>query len=89
MKITVTGCNGRVGRHVVEFALKHGHKIHGVDNLTPAEKPEFYDHPDFMFHEADLRDYDQALQMLRGAEAVIHLAGIPQPNDYVVTTHNT
>lgn len=89
MKITVTGCNGTVGRQVVAFALKNGHTIHGVDNVTLAEQPKYFSHPNFSFAEADLREYDKVVASLREAEAVIHLAGIPQPIDYVVNTHNT
>lgn len=84
----MTGCNGRVGRHVVAHALEAGHRVHGIDNTQPSEKLDFFEHPEFTFSEADLRDYDQALALLRGAEAVIHLAGIPQPFDYAVHTHN-
>ncbi|KAI0687687.1 NAD(P)-binding protein [Cytidiella melzeri] len=89
MKIVVTGCNGRVGRHVVAFAIKNGHKIHGVDSAVAKEEPDFFRHSGFSFSEADLRDYDQALRVLQDAEAVIHLAGIPEPMDFLVDTHNT
>ena len=88
MQITVTGCNGKVGSVVVALALKQGHTVHGVDHDTPL-KPEFYKHPRFSYSEADLRDYAQVARELKGSEAVIHLAGVPQPFDYLVNTHNT
>lgn len=89
MRIAVTGCNGRVGRHVVTHALKAGHVVQGIDNTQTSEKLAFFEHPNFSFTEADLRDYEQALQLFQGVEAVIHLAGIAQPFDYAVSTHNT
>jgi nucleoside-diphosphate-sugar epimerase len=89
MRITITGCNGAIGRQVVAFALKNGHTIHGVDSAILAEKPQYFNHPNFSFEEADLREYEQVAASLKGADAVIHLAGIPQPFDYLVNTHNT
>lgn len=89
MKIVVTGCNGNVGRHVVAFALRAGHTVFGIDYSVAQKKFEFLDNPKFSFQEADLCDYEQALRLLEGAEAVIHLAGVPQPKDYAVNTHNT
>ena len=88
MHITITGCNGNVGRITVALALQKGHRVHGVDHTSPPQ-PEFYKHPEFSYSNVDLRDYDQVLHVLQGSEAVIHLAGIPQPFDYLVNTHNT
>lgn len=89
MRLAVTGCNGRVGRHVVAFALKAGHEVQGIDSARLAQDPGFVEHPNFSFSGGDLRNYEQVLNMLRGTEAVIHLAGIAQPFDYAVDTHNT
>ena len=89
MKIAITGCNGRIGRQVVAFALKEGHTVHGVDTTALAENAGYCNNPNFSFTEADLRDYDKVAQSLKGAEAVISLAAVPQPIDYLVNTHNT
>ncbi|KAI0084149.1 hypothetical protein BDY19DRAFT_872760, partial [Irpex rosettiformis] len=88
MQITVTGCNGNVGKQVVALALRKGHRVHGVDYATPLS-PDFHAHPKFSYSEADLRKYDEVKRALKGSEAVIHLAGVPQPFDYLVNTHNT
>jgi nucleoside-diphosphate-sugar epimerase len=86
MKIAVTGCNGRVGRPVLRHALKEGHSVVGIDQAPSAVHPQ---EPQFSYTQADLRDYQQVLQSLRKCDAVLHLAGIPNPLDYLVTAHNT
>ena len=89
MKIAVTGCNGRIGRRVVTKALKQGHTIVGIDTVQP---PTGFDHADnqqFSFLQIDLRDYDETYKALQGCEAVVALAAIPNPTDYISITHNT
>ncbi|KAI0070075.1 NAD(P)-binding protein [Panus rudis PR-1116 ss-1] len=91
-RIVVTGCNGSVGRRCVLAALKAGHTVVGIDaKQVEGDQLEFADHPGFSFQEVDLRDYDKTLDALRraNAEAVIQLAAIPTPEDYVAVTHNT
>lgn len=91
MKILLTGCNGSVGRRVVLRALKEGHQVKGVDWV---ELPDHDDviqanrNPNFSFTKADLREYDTALSLLEGCDAVIHLAAYRNPGDYVWKTHN-
>ena len=89
MKLAVTGCNGSVGRRVCMLALKEGHTVHGIDNTRPSADPEYFGHPNFAFSEVDLRQYDAAVEAIRGSEAIIHLATLPTPRDYLVDTHNT
>ena len=89
MILTVTGSNGNVGRRVVLAALKAGHTVRGVDNVRATPEPDFASNPSYTFHEADLRDYNVALDLLRGSDAVVQLAACPTPGDYVVVAHNT
>ncbi|MGN6681109.1 MAG: NAD-dependent epimerase/dehydratase family protein [Streptosporangiaceae bacterium] len=73
MKICVTGSSGRAGRAVVAGLAEHGHGVIGVDLVPPGD-----DGPaDFL--RADLTDYGQAVEVLQGVDAVIHLANIPAP----------
>lgn len=89
MKIVVTGSNGRLGRRVTVAALKEGHSVHGIDTALHEEEPEYFRDDRFKFSEVDLRDYEKTLAALRGSDAVIQLAAIPTPTDYVVEAHNT
>ncbi|KAI0682660.1 NAD(P)-binding protein [Cerioporus squamosus] len=88
MKIAVTGCNGSVGTRVVLSALAQGHTVVGIDS---APVPDALAHlsDGFAFHQADLREYDAGLGLLEGCDAVVHLAAMRTPGDYVVAAHNT
>ena len=87
MKLAVTGCNGSVGRRVVLAALKKGHIVVGMD-YRAVDDLECAGDPNFTFIAVDLRDFDKALDALRGVDAIIHLAAITTP-DYKVIVHNT
>src|SRR5258708_11641711 len=73
MKICVTGSSGRAGRAVVADLTEHRHEVIGVDLAAPR------DGAPGAFLRADLTDYGQAVEVLAGADAVIHLANIPAP----------
>ncbi|KAF9267629.1 NAD(P)-binding protein [Marasmius fiardii PR-910] len=90
MMIAVTGANGRVGKRVVALALKKGHQVHGIDLApTPDLAPDSHEFQStFTYRQVDLTDYNDTLNALTGVNAVIHLAGHPNPTDYVVMTHN-
>jgi len=74
MKVCVTGASGRAGRAVVADLVEHGHRVIATDLVRPAAGLEM---PTFLL--ADLCDYGQAVEVLQGAEAVVHLANIPAP----------
>src|SRR5580700_12327605 len=72
-RICVTGAAGLAGRAVVRDLLEHGYEVAATD-LAVSEADRF----EGMLR-ADLTDYGQALEALRDAEAVVHLANIPAP----------
>jgi nucleoside-diphosphate-sugar epimerase len=72
-RICVTGASGLAGRAVVRELLEDGYDVAATD-ITVSEADRF----EGMLR-ADLTDYGQALEALRGAEAVVHLANIPAP----------
>jgi len=86
MKIAVTGCSGSVGGVVVQEAISRGHTVIGIDKVINKDSASLG--ASWLFVEADLTDYAQVVTALRGCEAVIHLAGVPHPEDYQVDTHN-
>jgi nucleoside-diphosphate-sugar epimerase len=72
MQIVVTGGSGKAGRWVVRDLREHGHDVLNVD----------------LVHDgieggrcilADLTDLGQAIDVLDGVDAVVHLAAIPAP----------
>jgi nucleoside-diphosphate-sugar epimerase len=72
-KICVTGAAGKLGRAVVADLLHHGHDVVATD-VRPGP-------PDLGAQVllADLTQYGQAVEVLHGADAVVHLANIPAP----------
>jgi nucleoside-diphosphate-sugar epimerase len=72
MKVVVTGGSGKAGRAVVRDLVDHGHDVVNVDVVptTPQVAP---------FLNADLTDFGQTLEALRGSDVVVHLAAIPAP----------
>jgi nucleoside-diphosphate-sugar epimerase len=73
MKVCVTGASGKAGRAVVAELREHGHQVMATDLVAPAGG-----RPHWLLL-ADLTDYGQAVEVLRGVEAVVHLANIPAP----------
>ena len=77
MKILVSGARGKVGTATVAALMQRGHEVRATDLHRPVfERPE-PDDPDYM--QADLTDAGQAYAMVRGMDAVVHTAAIPEP----------
>ena len=72
-RICVTGASGKAGRAVVRDLLKHGYDVAATDIAASRKETENGT------VRADLTDYGQALQVLKGVDAVVHLANIPAP----------
>jgi nucleoside-diphosphate-sugar epimerase len=88
MRIAITGGSGRVGRAVIGLALSQGHSVVSVDRTPPAQDTE---QPNITFIQADITDYRDFEQALRGCQALVHLAAIPSPGghpDYEVHNNN-
>ncbi|MFH1025008.1 MAG: NAD(P)-dependent oxidoreductase [Planctomycetota bacterium] len=74
MNIVVTGGGGRLGRWVVADLVSRGHAVASVDISGDKPLPSSAE-----IRTADLTRAPEALESLRGAEAVVHLAAIPAP----------
>jgi nucleoside-diphosphate-sugar epimerase len=86
MLVCVTGASGRAGRATVAELLASGHEVRATD-VAPAP-----DDPGVPLLRADLTDYGQAVEVLHGVDAVVHLANIPAPELFtpaVTFTANT
>jgi nucleoside-diphosphate-sugar epimerase len=70
MKVCLTGASGRAGRAVLTDLREHGYEVVPVDLVSSAQAPVL---------RADLTDYGQAVEVLTGVDAVVHLANIPAP----------
>ena len=74
-KIVVTGGSGKAGRAVVRDLVEHGYEVLNVDTAPPQEQIA-------PFLCADLTQYGETVEVLQGAEAVVHLAAIPAPGRF-------
>ncbi len=71
-RVVVTGGAGKAGRAVVRDLVEHGLDVLSVDLVRADDLP-------CEQLVADLTDYGQAVDALKGAESVVHLAAIPAP----------
>ena len=95
-RILITGGNGFIGSHLVEYFVKKKYEIISFDrynihnNLGWLENSSFKKKIKFIL--GDIRDYDSVFKALKNCNAVIHLAaliGIPysyvSPSAYIKT----
>jgi nucleoside-diphosphate-sugar epimerase len=72
MKIVVTGGAGRLGRLAIQELLAHDYEVLATDRIRPPERL-------CPFLPAELTDAAPVYDLLRGADAVLHLGAIPGP----------
>jgi nucleoside-diphosphate-sugar epimerase len=72
-RICVTGATGKAGRAAVRDLREHGYEVLATDTVLSAGDVAAG------VMRADLTDYGQATEVLRGTDAVVHLANIPAP----------
>jgi nucleoside-diphosphate-sugar epimerase len=69
-RIVVTGGSGKAGRAVVRDLVERGEDVLSVDLVGRPDLP-------CEQLQADVTDFGQTVEVLRGAQAVVHLAAIP------------
>jgi UDP-glucose 4-epimerase len=77
MKVVITGAHGKVGRATTRAMLDAGHDVLAVDLTRPGFDRK--DAGEARYQMADLTDAGQAFAVVRGADAVVHVAAIPEP----------
>jgi nucleoside-diphosphate-sugar epimerase len=75
-RVSVTGATGKAGRAAVRELREHGYEVVATDTIVTRD-----DANDGVLA-ADLTDYGQATEVLRGTDAVVHLANIPAPGRF-------
>jgi nucleoside-diphosphate-sugar epimerase len=92
MKVVVTGGSGRIGRWLVRELVGRDHEVLVFDKVVPPEPT-----PGVAYKLGACEDLGEVYDVLRGADAVVHLAAIPsnQRHPYptvfrtnVVSTYN-
>lgn len=84
MKILVTGINGFIGSHFLDYAIENTDwEIAGVD-ISDSYVRRYSDNGRFTFHKADISaDDGQLRDLLSEADLSILLAGIARPAEYI------
>ena len=90
MKISITGVAGFIGSNLCAALLEKGYSVVGIDNMSQGCKKNLEDfriHPNFEFHEIDVRDDASVLDVTKGCEVIVHLAAfkIPRYSDALDT----
>ncbi|MBA3426928.1 MAG: NAD(P)-dependent oxidoreductase [Rubrobacter sp.] len=77
MKVLVTGSKGKVGRAAAAALAQAGHEVRTTDLMPPVfERPDD-DTPAYV--QADVTDAGDMFAVVRGMDAVVHAAALPEP----------
>lgn len=77
MRVLLTGAHGKVGRAASAALLAAGHHVTGVDLAPPVFERDLPGQARYV--RADLTDAGAAYAVVRGHDAVVHAAAIPDP----------
>jgi nucleoside-diphosphate-sugar epimerase len=95
MDLVVTGANGFLGQYVVAEALRRGHAVRAIVRpTTDVSQLEWARHERVEIARADLRSRAGLVEVVRGVDAVLHLAAAKSGDMYaqyagtVVATEN-
>lgn len=86
MRVLVTGGNGRLGKWVGPILRDFGHEVVSVDRQLPTQVQ-----PGITYRRVEMGDLGQVIGAMRGCQALVHLAAIPDPSadaDEVVFVNN-
>lgn len=88
-RAVVVGGAGYIGSNLTEALLEEGIAVDVIDDLSGGKREHV--HPDAIFHEMDMRNYNDIAPVIDGATYVFHLAALPRVQysiDYPEKTHD-
>lgn len=83
MRVLITGGAGFIGSHLCDLLLDQGHLVMAMDNLITGSLQNIAHHRgnlDFSFVNCDVTQY---LSVEGPLDAIVHLAALPSPVDYL------
>jgi UDP-glucose 4-epimerase len=75
-KMIVVGGAGFIGSNITDALVKKGYEVHVVDNLVGGKRELVNEKA--TFHEVDIRNYEDVVSIIKGADTVFHLAALPR-----------
>jgi nucleoside-diphosphate-sugar epimerase len=75
--VVVTGSEGKLGRFLIEELAQFGYRVIGTDN-RPAKDHRYY----ARYMQGNLNELGEVYGILADADAVIHLAAVPNPINF-------
>jgi nucleoside-diphosphate-sugar epimerase len=79
MDVLVTGSEGSLMQWTIKHLLSEGHDVLGVDNYARYEDyghTRVVDPDDYEFEQADLTDFDRAVELTEGVDLVVNAAAL-------------
>jgi nucleoside-diphosphate-sugar epimerase len=77
MRVLVTGARGKVGTAAVAALQGAGHEVRATDLAPPVFERAGEGEPEYV--QADVTDAGEMFAVVRGMDAVVHAAAIPEP----------
>lgn len=70
----VTGANGFVGSHLVDYLLEQGHEVHAI--VRPSSNLQWLDGKEVTLHTCGLNSAEDLKLAFQGANYIYHIAGV-------------
>lgn len=70
----VTGANGFVGSHLVDYLLEQGHEVHAI--VRPSSNLQWLDGKNVTLHTCGLNSVEDLKLAFQGANYIYHIAGV-------------
>lgn len=98
--LLLTGCAGFIGSNILEYLLRDGYKVKGLDNFATGFQRNLDEVRkivgedkwcNFEFIQGDIRDFDTCLRATDKVDAVIHqaaLGSVPRSINDPITSHD-
>ena len=70
----VTGANGFVGSHLVDYLIEQGHEVHAIVRKT--SNLQWLEEKAVQLHTCGLANVDDLAEAFQGANYIYHIAGV-------------